>query len=697
MINTIEIPVVMNLSSFLNSSDLTGEENHNQLSDLENGDGEDKTSGSTSCTVFTEEDIVAKTTKEPKNSLNLAKQCISERSSDDSVGNSVLSSSSAVLTNGDGSRRFSLAFAKRPGKTLSWSGVNMEVKKTRSKASKVVLDNVWGSVPEKEVTAIMGPSGSGKTSLLNILSGRMKNNSKVSVSCDVRLNKYEVIPHKMEVRKQIAYVPQEDSIQATSTPREAIYFSAKLRLPRHTSEDHLKTLTNEMITELGLSSCADTIIGGNLEKGISGGERKRTSVGVELVVRPALVFLDEPTSGLDSFSAVQLVQVLYKVADAGSSVLFTIHQPNSDLFNSFNRLLFLNQGRIMYEGSVKDLPEYFSQHGHELPLHYNPADWIMHVAQTIPIRDLDNLGFFPNNTKRPQRSRRPSGGKDALGNKVSAKHNNAKHVSYFTEVKLLLYREFLEIKRNSNIVKARLSITIFMSLLIGSVFYGSGSRTLDDTESLNASFGALLMILIQSIFSTALPSLLAFPEHRPIFVREYSTNHYSVAAYFTSRLTVEAFLTACQMVLLCIFTYYFVGFQMGFFRLFILMFSLAMSSTAIAIMIGSIIDEVRMAQQFLQIVLIPQVLLCGYFIPSYYVPVWLRWAEWICSLTYGVQIAMIYEYEQNCQTDMCKVLIESRHLSSSQIWWNWLALFLLFAFFRLTALFFLQKKAKKFY
>ena len=125
----------------------------------------------------------------------------------------------------------------------------------------------------------------------------MKNNSKVSVSCDVRLNKYEVIPHKMEVRKQIAYVPQEDSIQATSTPREAIYFSAKLRLPRHTSEDHLKTLTNEMITELGLSSCADTIIGGNLEKGISGGERKRTSVGVELVVRPALVFLDEPTSG----------------------------------------------------------------------------------------------------------------------------------------------------------------------------------------------------------------------------------------------------------------------------------------------------------------------------------------------------------------------------------------------------------------
>merc|ERR1712157_186698 len=246
-----------------------------------------------------------------------------------------------------------------------------------------------------------------------------------------------------------------------------------------------------------------------------------------------------------------------------------------------------------------------------------------------------------------------------------------------TEIKLLLYRDILDLKRNSNILKARLSITIFMSLLIGSVFYQAASRTLDDAAAVNTSFGSLLMILIQSIFSTALPSLLSFPEHRPVFLREYSTNHYSVVAYFTSRLTVEAFLTACQMVLLCIFTYYFVGFQMGFFRLFILMFSLAMSSTAIAIMIGSIIDEVRMAQQFLQIVLIPQVLLCGYFIPSHYIPSWLRWAEWICSLKYGVQLAIIYEYGWNCDTQACKGLIDSRHLSSDQIWWSWLALFIL--------------------
>lgn len=104
-------------------------------------------------------------------------------------------------------------------------------------------------------------------------------------------------------------------MQVTSTPREAIRFSAKLRLPRSTTEKQLNRLVDRMLEELGLTDCADTIVGGALIKGISGGQRKRTSVGVELVTKPALVFLDEPTSGLDSFSAVQLCQVLKKVAN----------------------------------------------------------------------------------------------------------------------------------------------------------------------------------------------------------------------------------------------------------------------------------------------------------------------------------------------------------------------------------------------
>jgi len=141
--------------------------------------------------------------------------------------------------------------------------------------------------------SFLSPSGAGKTSLLNILAGRAQSRGALTIESDVRLNNYAVDPTNMTVRKLIAFVAQDDSLQVTSTPREAIRFSAKLRLARSTRESQLDKLVERMITELGLTSCADTIVGGALIKGISGGERKRTSVGVELVTKPALVFLGE--------------------------------------------------------------------------------------------------------------------------------------------------------------------------------------------------------------------------------------------------------------------------------------------------------------------------------------------------------------------------------------------------------------------
>ncbi len=271
-------------------------------------------------------------------------------------------------------------FAQRDGKTLTWRNINMTLSGTKKEKDRKLLDGVWGEVPAKELSAIMGPSGSGKSSLLNILSGRASSRGRLTIESDIRLNNFAVNPTKLSVRKQIAFVAQDDSLQVTSTPREAIRFSAKLRLPRSTTDkqldklttrmlDELRSttdkqldkLTTRMLDELGLNKCADTIVGGALIKGISGGERKRTSVGVELVVKPALIFLDEPrtASGLDSFSAVQLCQVLKKVANAGASVLFTIHQPSSEIFNSFDHLILLNAGRVMYQGSVGNVPTFF--------------------------------------------------------------------------------------------------------------------------------------------------------------------------------------------------------------------------------------------------------------------------------------------------------------------------------------------------
>lgn len=220
-------------------------------------------------------------------------------------------------------------FANREGKTLTWKNINMTlVSKSHTwltyyrvyqadhenilypflhrcccdllnltKAAKgdaperKLLENVWGEVPKNCTTAVMGPSGAGKTSLLNILAGRASSRGAVTIQADVRLNNYSVDPTNIQVRKQIAFVAQDDSLQVTSTPRESIRFSAKLRLPRTTTDEDLDKLTQRMITELGLTSCADTIVGGALIKGISGGERKRTSVGVELVVVRIYIYI----------------------------------------------------------------------------------------------------------------------------------------------------------------------------------------------------------------------------------------------------------------------------------------------------------------------------------------------------------------------------------------------------------------------
>lgn len=259
-------------------------------------------------------------------------------------------------------------FSKREGRTLRWQNVNFTLNDTSKGAEpKKLIDGMYGEVPKGNVTAIMGPSGSGKTSLLNILAGRSATRNKLIVEADVRLDQYKVNPTDKKARQLIAFVAQDDSLSEASTPREAIRFSAKLRLPRSTKEEEVIKLTERMLKELGLLDCADTFVGGPLLKGISGGERKRTSVGVELVVKPEIVFLDEPTSGLDSHSAVQLVNVLHKVSNAGSSVLLTIHQPSSEVFHTLDYIILLNKGRVMYTGSVDSVAEDFEKLGHPCP------------------------------------------------------------------------------------------------------------------------------------------------------------------------------------------------------------------------------------------------------------------------------------------------------------------------------------------
>ena len=221
---------------------------------------------------------------------------------------------------------------------------------TKSGKDKAVLWNCSGESRPGQLRAIMGPSGAGKSSLLNVLAGRVPQSVKHQVSGFIKSNGEVINPFNFA--STIAYVMQDDALFSFTTPREALMFSANLRLPQSTPVSEKSEVVENMISALGLSKCADGRIGSALSKGISGGERKRCSIGIELVTRPSIIFLDEPTSGLDSFAAYNVVRILRNLSRAGggTTVLCTIHQPSSEVFNVFDVLTLLGGGSTNYHG-----------------------------------------------------------------------------------------------------------------------------------------------------------------------------------------------------------------------------------------------------------------------------------------------------------------------------------------------------------
>jgi len=451
-----------------------------------------------------------------------------------------------------------------------------------------------------------------------------------------------------------------------------------------------------------------------LLKGISGGERKRTSVGVELVTKPAIVFLDEPTSGLDSFSATQVIDLLHKVANAGTSVLFTVHQPSSEVFNSFNHLILLNKGEVMYQGSVAKVPTTFEICKHPLPPNYNPADWIMTVAQKHPVEQLKSDGLFQAD-KRVLGAALVGGkdGHDALGFTAHSskqvdlgKETNFVDMSppgFLTQAKLLFMREMKNLARDKASVGARFGITIFLNLLFGVIFKDVGRSSNADFTNSQSHFGALIMVQLSALFGSAQPALFAIPEERPVFLREYSTDHYGVPAYFLNRLTVEALLTFLQMLVAQCLNFFLIGFQANFFLLLAITYALAMASTALAVLLGSGIEDAKMAQEFLPLLFVPQMLFAGFFVAIHLLPEWMQWVQYICSLTFGVRLGLLAEFE-GCTSDTdeliasnCSKILSNVNADPSEKWWYWLILGILFVVLRLAALWVLKNKASSFY
>jgi len=239
-------------------------------------------------------------------------------------------------------------------------------------APKPILQNVTGSIERGSLTAVMGGSGAGKSTFVNVLMGKTTNTGGI-----VAVNN---IPGKIKrYKKLIGYVPQDDIVLPELTVYENILHSARIRLPRTWKDVDIKAHVESVVDCLELSHVRNSLVGSVGKPVISGGQRKRVSIGMELAAAPMAIFLDEPTSGLDATSASSIMRTLKAIARLGISVIVIIHQPRMEIFEMLDELILLGNGQIIYEGKGKEVQDYFHGMGYQFPEHANVGDVITDI------------------------------------------------------------------------------------------------------------------------------------------------------------------------------------------------------------------------------------------------------------------------------------------------------------------------------
>uniref|UniRef100_A0A1B0CSL9 Putative transporter abc superfamily breast cancer resistance protein n=1 Tax=Lutzomyia longipalpis TaxID=7200 RepID=A0A1B0CSL9_LUTLO len=257
----------------------------------------------------------------------------------------------------------------RPAVDLAFENLTYRVKEGRKSNAKVILKEVSGRLRSKELTAIMGPSGAGKSTLLNILSGYKTTNIEGSITMNGKERNLSLF------RKYSAYIMQDNQLHANLTVEEAMTVAANLKLSSKKSKTEKSLVIREILDTLGLQDHRTT-----MTRNLSGGQKKRLSIALELVNNPPVMFFDEPTSGLDSSTCFQCINLLKMLARGGRTIICTIHQPSARLFEMFDQLYTLADGQCVYQGSTKQLVPFLSTLGLECPSYHNPASYVIEVS-----------------------------------------------------------------------------------------------------------------------------------------------------------------------------------------------------------------------------------------------------------------------------------------------------------------------------
>ncbi|KAG1652464.1 hypothetical protein FOA52_009206 [Chlamydomonas sp. UWO 241] len=413
--------------------------------------------------------------------------------------------------------------------TLTWKNLTVSAKDGKGN-EKQLLKSVTGFLAPKHMLAIMGPSGCGKTTLLDTLAGRKP--AGLSVTGEMLLNGH---PSKLCFGRS-AYVTQDEMLVGTLSVRECLWYTAMLRLPKTMSTEEKEKRAEEVLADMGLTECADTLIGDWFFKGISGGQKRRVSIACELITQPTLLFLDEPTSGLDAASAYFVMATIRDLAATGRTVVTVIHQPSSEVFDLFDKLCLLSRGTVVYFGTATAALGMFEAAGLPCPNYRNPTDHFLHcINEDFQVdHKVDNMATLVTQYTTTLYPAIESSvvSNSCLGDEYKGNINQA---SLLTQNLVLAKRMFVNNTRNIGVFWLRLGMYIVLCIMMGTIFLNLG-KTWKDTYS----FTSMMFFVVAFLTFMSIAGFPAFAEDMAVFSRERKNGYYGVSTFVVANTLASA-------------------------------------------------------------------------------------------------------------------------------------------------------------